>query len=307
MAAPISVTSTNAAVPAVTAKNDNGDGVNSTGRRGVVGISPTFQGVYGQSTANAGVVGESTNLHGVYGTCHNPHGAGCFGTNDVGGMGIQGVSDNGPGVVGHSVNYYGVAGDSTGFAGVRGTSATATGTEGWSTSGAGIAGMSSTGVGVYGKGGSLAAQFDGPILVNGDIRLSNADCAEEFDILDFDTVCPGMVMVLSESGALRACARAYDKRAAGVLSGAGSYRPALVLDRQERSHRLAVGLVGKVHCRVDARYGRIEVGDLLTTSDTYGHAMKVLNPLKGFGAVIGKALGALSSGQALIPILIAMQ
>jgi hypothetical protein len=65
--------------------------------------------------------------------------------------------------------------------------------------------------------------------------------------------------------------------------------------------------MGKVFCKVDAQYGAIDIGDLLTTSPTPGHAMKTSDPLKAFGAVIGKALRPWSSGQGLIPILIALQ
>jgi hypothetical protein len=49
----------------------------------------------------------------------------------------------------------------------------------------------------------------------------------------------------------------------------------------------------------------IDVGNLLTTSSTSGYAMKAGDPLKSFGAVIGKALRPLAEGQGLIPILIA--
>jgi hypothetical protein len=49
------------------------------------------------------------------------------------------------------------------------------------------------------------------------------------------------------------------------------------------------------------------MGDLLTTSPTPGHAMKADDPLKAFGAVIGKALRPLDEGEGLIPILIALQ
>ena len=51
----------------------------------------------------------------------------------------------------------------------------------------------------------------------------------------------------------------------------------------------------------------IEIGDLLTTSPTPGHAMKADDPLKAFGTVIGKALRPLAAGQGLLPILIALQ
>jgi hypothetical protein len=58
---------------------------------------------------------------------------------------------------------------------------------------------------------------------------------------------------------------------------------------------------------VDASYGPIEVGDLLTTSETPGHAMKAADASRAFGAVIGKALSALPEGRALVPILVALQ
>lgn len=65
--------------------------------------------------------------------------------------------------------------------------------------------------------------------------------------------------------------------------------------------------MGKVYCKVDAQFSPIEVGDLLTTSFTAGHAMKAYDPIKAFGAVIGKALRPLEGGKGLIPILIALQ
>jgi hypothetical protein len=58
---------------------------------------------------------------------------------------------------------------------------------------------------------------------------------------------------------------------------------------------------------VDASYGAIKVGDLLTTSPTPGHAMRTDDPMKAFGAVIGKALQPLATDIGLIPILIALQ
>jgi hypothetical protein len=68
-----------------------------------------------------------------------------------------------------------------------------------------------------------------------------------------------------------------------------------------------LALVGKVYCKADAQYSPIEVGDLLTTSSTSGHAMKAQDPMRAFGCVIGKALETLKEGQGLIPILIALQ
>jgi hypothetical protein len=149
---------------------------------------------------------------------------------------------------------------------------------------------------------------NGNVRPTGDIFLTNADCAEDFDITAAEQIEPGTVMVINQEGVLQPGEHAYDKRAAGVIAGAGPYKSGLVLDRQPLQHnRLPVALVGKVYCKVDAQYGSIDVGDLLTTSPTLGHAMKASDPLKAFGAVIGKALRPLLAGQGLIPILIALQ
>ena len=172
----------------------------------------------------------------------------------------------------------------------------------------GVSGESDTGVGVHGKGGRLAGFFEGDVEVTGDIRLGNADCAEDFDIADADHIEPGTVMVLGDEGKLHQSHQPYDKRAAGVISGAGDYKPGIVLDKRQSQHkRQPVALLGKVYCKVDAQYASIEVGDCLTTSATPGHAMKVGEPVQAFGTVIGKALRPLREGQGLIPILIALQ
>lgn len=173
----------------------------------------------------------------------------------------------------------------------------------------GVYGKSVTNVGVYGESEQdLAAKFIGNVEVTGDIRLVNADCAEDFDIAECAIADPGTVMVLNERGALEPSQLAYDKRVAGVVSGAGEYKPGIVLDKKNDDRpRNPVALLGKVFCKVDASQGAIEVGDLLTTSTIPGHAMKVLNPAKALGTIIGKALQPLSTGRGLIPILIALQ
>jgi hypothetical protein len=195
-------------------------------------------------------------------------------------------------------------------------------------------------VGVYGTGGKYAGKFDGELLVNGngvctgdfnvggnaecshDLHVAGTinvdvdvvftapagDCAEEFDLLCASGGEPGTVMVLGERGGVEPGTCPYDSKVAGVVSGAGFYRPAIVLDKRPSNHpRVALALAGKVYCKVDATYAPIAVGDLLTTSPTTGHAMKALDPSRSFGAVIGKALARCESGRALVPILIALQ
>jgi hypothetical protein len=266
-----------------------------------------------------GVFGESAQNQGVRGTSHAQNHAGMTGTNDN-------LADNaGPGVFGESLKGEGVRGVShsaNGRGGVVGTcDNSGPGVFGESQSGTGVFGVSHggapavtgqndspAGIGIFGKGGRLAGRFVGDVEVTGDIQMLNADCAEDFDIAEDKPIEAGTVMIIRNEGVLHESERAYDKRVAGVVSGAGSYKAGIVLDKKEsQTARLPLALLGKVYCKVDASSSPIDVGDLLTTSCTPGHAMKASDPLKAFGAVIGKALRPLPDGKGLIPILIALQ
>jgi hypothetical protein len=151
--------------------------------------------------------------------------------------------------------------------------------------------------------GNGTIQLDGN---NGDIFLTNADCAEEFDFVT-DLVEPGTVVVIGDDERLQPCSAAYDRRVAGVVSGAGRFRPAIVLDRRAGRTRPAVAMIGKVECKVDANYGTIRCGDLLVSSPTPGHAMRASDSASTPGAVLGKALRGLDAGTGLVPILVCLQ
>jgi hypothetical protein len=159
---------------------------------------------------------------------------------------------------------------------------------------------------IRGADGQFKIDLDGS---TGDIKLSGADCAEDFEVEELEEPEPGSVMAIADGGRLRRCAQAYDRRVAGVISGAGSHKPGIILGRRQGSgaNRIPLALSGRVHCRVDAGYGPVGVGDLLTTSPTVGHAMRAEDPLRAFGATIGKALHPLGRGTGLVPILIALQ
>jgi hypothetical protein len=64
-----------------------------------------------------------------------------------------------------------------------------------------------------------------------DVILSGADCAEEFDIANARELEPGTVVVFNREGAITQSILPYNKRVAEVISGAGSYRPGVVLGR----------------------------------------------------------------------------
>jgi hypothetical protein len=307
---------------------------------GVLGVGPV-SGVLGVGTAKgAGVTGNSaTSGDGVYGFSNNGfgvHGANNQGSapNGPGGPGIQ--PGNGCGVFGESLQFEGVFGASGNQHGVHGVNGKGSGKS--PQHGAGVWGDSENGFGVYGASkNSFAGQFDGDVAITGtqtvtgnvavkgnhtvsgnvsvagDVLLttaiaSGADCAERFDLSGSITAEAGTVMVIGEDGALRPSDCAYDRRVAGVVSGAGAFRPGLILDkRADDEGRTTIALVGKVYCKVDADSVPIAVGDLLTTSATSGHAMKAVDPKRAFGAVIGKALLPMMSGQGLLPILVSLQ
>lgn len=148
----------------------------------------------------------------------------------------------------------------------------------------------------------------GNISLTGDIFLNGADCAEDFAVTPNSTAGPGTVVVIQDEEHLAPSQKAYDRRVAGVISGAGSYKPGIVLNRKDENvDHQPVALMGRTYCKADAQYSAIEIGDLLTTSPTPGHAMKAVDPHRAFGAVIGKALQPLKEGRGLIPILVAMQ
>lgn len=241
-------------------------------------------GVSGESNRGIGVVGESSAHDGVQGRSHHPSHAGVAGLNELGA---------------------GVVGDSKGHDGVRGTS--------HHPSYAGVKGVNEGGgYGLHGIG-DIAGFFEGNVTMTGDLTMTGggdirlSDFAEDFDVSE-DGIEPGSVVILDQGGAVQNSRVAYDKKVAGVVSGAGNYRPAITLDRRDsREGRIPVALMGRVYCKVDAKHSAIEVGDLLTTSDTPGHAMKAVDGSKAFGAIIGKALSALEQGQGMIPILIALQ
>jgi hypothetical protein len=219
------------------------------------------------------------------------------------GIGVHGVNDAPGGGAVKPQFGCGVWGESTNGLGVFGSSDNANG----------VRGVSKNGVGVLGAG-PVAGQFDGPVIVNGSLTMNNggdivlADCAEEFACTPNSDFEPGSVMVLDEFGTIRPCASNYERGAVGIVSGAGAYRPAIVLDRKLNAEaRAPIALVGKVYCKVDATFGAIQIGDLLTTSSTVGHAMKAKSLPAAFGAVVGKALQPLQSGRGLIPVLVTLQ
>jgi hypothetical protein len=166
-----------------------------------------------------------------------------------------------------------------------------------------------------GKVGIGTSQPSVALEVSGETKTSvititgGADVAEPFKI-EGPKAEPGMVVCIDPANSenLKLCAKEYDKTVAGVLSGAGGIKPGLQMSQKDRGDAgEPVALVGRVFCYADADYGAIEPGDLLTTSNTAGHARKVTNHNKARGAILGKALTGLAKGKGLVKILVTLQ
>ena len=71
----------------------------------------------------------------------------------------------------------------------------------------------------------LSIDSSGNVRIPGDILFTGADLAECLEVADDPD--PGDVMVIGEDGALRRCGEPYDRRVAGVVSGALDRRSGL--------------------------------------------------------------------------------
>ena len=136
-----------------------------------------------------------------------------------------------------------------------------------------------------------------------------SDVAEPF-AMSGGEIPPGAVVVIDAAhpGQLKLSGEAYDKRVAGIVSGAGGVNPGLTLSQRELvAGGQNVALTGRVYALADAANGPIEPGDLLTTSAVPGHAMKVTDHAIAQGAILGKAMSRLESGQGLVLVLVTLQ
>jgi hypothetical protein len=135
-----------------------------------------------------------------------------------------------------------------------------------------------------------------------------ADLAEPFPMEK--RIDKGSVVVIDEEhpGRLKLSTRAYDTQVAGIVSGANGINPGIALKQEGvLDQGQNVALSGRVYVKADASHGAIKPGDLLTTSDLPGHAMKVSDHTKSQGAILGKAMSALKEGTGLVLVLVTLQ
>ena len=167
-------------------------------------------------------------------------------------------------------------------------------------------------------GDSLVINFGtdwGYTFVHGRLKTSvlevlGADVAEKFPSSD-EKAEPGTVMEIDPDrpGAIRIAREAYSARVAGVVSGAGDLPAGAVLGNSADSENApAIALSGRVWVRCDASGAAITAGDLLTTSQNPGFAMKATERERSHGAILGKAMSSLACGErGLVLVLVTLQ
>ncbi len=318
----------------------------SNSGRGVYGIANAAGGLtYGGffqsvSTIGRGVVGIASSTIGVnygsIGQTASPDGFGVYGLAQSYSGIASGVHGYSHGTAGRGV--WGKVDDATGYTiGVLGESISANGTGvsgvAYATTGTtyGVLGAtySATGVGVravgYGSGsialsaragaGGLAAEFEGNVRIrerdSGDVIMElgeGLDYAEGFDVSTEGAVEPGTVLIIDPDapGELAVCSEPYDSRVAGIIAGANGLGSAVKVASGRFDYDVA--LAGRVYCLVDATKNAVHPGDLLTTSDKPGHAMKATDSERAQGAVLGKAMESLARGrEGQILVLVTLQ
>jgi hypothetical protein len=186
----------------------------------------------------------------------------------------------------------------------------------WSLLSAGSGNGEGAGTLVFNTQGFVAAQLrsTGEFVARVVTVTGGSDVAEPYNVAPAGDIkpIPGMVVCIDgdKVGQMKVAGKAYDRTVAGILSGANGIQPGLTLTQKGTiaDGELPVASIGRVWCWCDAdQNGAIEAGDMLTTSDTPGHAMKVNDHNKANGAVIGKAMSNLKSGKGLVLVLVSLK
>lgn len=166
----------------------------------------------------------------------------------------------------------------------------------------------------------FSVNYDGTTVTNVLQITGGADFAEQFEVSEAPKtsetapalqIQPGLIVSIDPAnpGKLIVSSQSYDRRVAGIISGAGGVKPGMMMSQSGSiaDGSRPVALTGRVYCWADASNGPIEPGDLLTTSPIPGHAMKATDQTKAQGAIIGKAMTSLKKGKGLVLVLVSLQ
>ena len=277
-----------------------GDGINarSTNGRGMEGRSDAHDGVvgwtgasdksgvFGFTTAGVGVTGRSDNLYGVFGASVNGYGGFFRSNNDHYDLALGGPVGriNSDPEISSSVLYLSSNNDII----------MKLDNDGGENAMLKILNSGGNNVCTFTEDGNMALYNQGSVTIELGTGL---DYAEGFDLSTKETIAAGTVLIIDDEnpGKLKKSHKPYDTRVAGIAAGANGLGSGVRLGAGQFD--LDVALAGRVYCNVDAAYGAVSPGDLLTTSSTPGYAMVVRQYEQAGGAIIGKAMQSLPKGE----------
>jgi hypothetical protein len=278
------------------------------------------------SAIRGDALGASGGVSGVIGLTNSHDGSGVNGVDinpDGGGYGVIGAlatatttnGGGGGGVLGNTVS---TDGFTTGVRGAaNGTTGGGVGVFGEAHSPEGSAGLFINYAGgniLQGNvGGANLFRVDGSgtVYANGGFQPSGADFAESMAVVgDRSKYAAGDLLVIEPTANrhLALSQQPYSSLVAGIYST----KPGILgstqrVDETPAKDEVPLAVVGIVPCKLTSENGPIQVGDLLVSSSTPGHAMLGTDRARMLGAVVGKALEPLSQGNGVIQVLVTLQ
>ncbi len=175
-----------------------------------------------------------------------------------------------------------------------------------------VAGTSGGGDIINGRGSSgvvFSVTNTGRVVTTALEITGGGDLVEAFDAREGE-VEPGSVMSIDPlgSGGLTLSSEAYDRKVAGIVSGAGGVKHGIQLVQEGvLGGDTLLAMTGRVWCKCSTENGVIRPGDRLTTASLLGHGMKATDETRSPGAVIGKAMTSLDEDTGLVLVLVNLQ
>ena len=261
-----------------------------------------------------GLASASTgSVQGVNGTTSSPEGVGVFGINQAGtgggGGGVFGTTLSADSVFSYASRGSALASTGSAIA-FFGETFSPDGTAGYFLNRA--AGNIIVGhVGLNDDQSVFRVDGTGRVFADGGFQPNGADFAESMAVTgDRNMYSAGDLLVIDPSAKrhLSLAETPYSTLVAGIYSTKpGMLGSTRKIDEAAAKDEIALAVVGIVPCKVTAENGPIQAGDLLVTSSTLGHAMRGTDRVKMLGAVVGKALEPLLSGEGTIQVLVTLQ
>ncbi|MCB1581923.1 MAG: hypothetical protein KDI92_02590 [Xanthomonadales bacterium] len=116
---------------------------------------------------------------------------------------------------------------------------------------------------------------------------------------------PADVLVIDEMGHLSLSTEAYQKNLAGVYSTKPAFMGGVQSDESDQN-KVPLAVVGIIPVKVTTENGTIKPGDMLTSSNTAGYAMRA-DANAPNGTIIGKALGTMADDKGQVQMFVILQ